>query len=97
MTEKDRLLLRGRMVLHRTWIEVNRYKRLHACDDSGVVVSTGNVLDAAVPKVLQWFWQIYLEQKCSVAQLTVLAPSKRIHTILCKQQQKITQLHFYKY
>lgn len=34
---------------------------LHTCDNSGVVLSTGNMLDAAVPKVLKWFRHIDLE------------------------------------
>lgn len=63
-------------------------KRLFTCDHSSVVLSTGNVLDAAVPKVLQWFWQIYLEQERSVAQLTILAPSKRVHTLLCCKKKQ---------
>lgn len=79
-------LFRGKHAFTLNLNQTKQIKRLHTCDDSGVVLSTGNMLDAAVPKVLQWFWQIDLEQKCSVAQLAKLTPSKCIHTLLCKQQ-----------
>lgn len=52
------------------------------CDQSSVVFSTGDVSDAAVRKVLQWFWQINLKQKSSLAQLTVLTPAERVHVLL---------------
>jgi len=51
------------------------------CDHSGVVLSAGDVLDTAVVKVLQWFWQTDLKHKCSVAQLTVLTPAERVHVL----------------
>lgn len=48
------------------------------CDHGSVVFSTGDVSDAAVRKVLQWFWQINFKQKCPMAQLTVLTPAERV-------------------
>lgn len=62
----------------------NELKRLLTCYHSSVVLSTGDMLDATVTKVLQWFWQINLEQKCSMAQLTVLTPAECVHSLLCK-------------
>lgn len=52
------------------------------CDHSGVALSTGDMLDAAITKVLQWFWQIDLEQERTMAQLTVLTPPECVHTLL---------------
>lgn len=63
-------------------IIINEINRLLTRDHGGVVLSTGDVLDAAVTKVLQWFWQINFKQKCSVAQLTVLTPAERVHVLL---------------
>lgn len=40
------------------------------------------MFDAAVSKVLQWFWQINFKQKCPVAQLTVLTSAERVHILL---------------
>lgn len=52
------------------------------CDHSGVVLSTGDMLDAAVTKVLQWFWQISFKLKRPVAQLAVLTSAERVHIVL---------------
>lgn len=67
-------------------------ERLLTCDHGGVVLSTGDVLHAAATEVLQWFWQIDLEQKCSMTQLTVLTPAKRVHAVLCSRKTDTTTM-----
>lgn len=61
---------------------MNQIERLLTCDHSSVVLSTGDMLDAAATKVLQWFWQINFKQKCPMTQLTMLTPAKRVHVLL---------------
>lgn len=57
-------------------------QRLLTRDHGRVVLSTGDVLDAAVTKVLQRFWQINFKQERPVTQLTVLTPAERVHALL---------------
>lgn len=76
-------------ITHNSKWDRSDFQRWPTCDHGGVILSTGDLSDAAFMKVLQGLWRWSFKQKGPMAQLAVPTAAEREHVLAWNRGRRV--------